>query len=631
MKQTKNSLNVTRIGLLLGVGFSCLSLTSEAQTLHGVAVDHSYLVDAHVIAVDDSSGRKLAQTRTGDYGKFTIGIPDTISELRLIVSGGREDSDGKLSTTYDAVPQQGYVTRYCRSDDNDSLTVSYVTTALWQYRKQNPDDYPRALTALPSRLRRVIRNGRKARDVERAHRILDTWLGARMIVEELSDNGRLDGSRYRTVRKTLVNRLLARTRGFPDRNLDLCIRANLEIKGLHPSLTRPLTPAMLDEITSLSCPGHGIRTLEGIQRLKHLNDLILPDNLLSRTPQLKRLRSLRYLDLTRNYLKRVQRPHGLKILAVGENCIDDPSRLESETMSLFGKKNQRRCRSRQNVHLFDFTGVYEEGEPMSISWRAVDPSGYCILHFGDGRHRRVPADGISHETDHRYDTLKDAENALLICSRIRKRIALTEKEKPHRSTRVKKTGQQVSYDEEGQAVTDGSLKDDGYYQSGVAEYYRRDDATQIVTDEVTGLQWQDDEAVESVKKPWLDTENAAKCFDDESEAACRDTSGDTAESYCKTLRLGGYADWRLPTVNELLSITSRVRYNPAFNTDLFRHTRIGDHYWSTTENAKSPKEAWTMYAAYGINGIARKDAVFYLRCVRTAESNTSIPSKGVFR
>ena len=51
----------------------------------------------------------------------------------------------------------------------------------------------------------------------------------------------------------------------------------------------------------------------------------------------------------------------------------------------------------------------------------------------------------------------------------------------------KKTGQVVSYDKDGD-IND-SIKDDGYYQSGVTPRYSRDDTTEIVTDYVTGLQW----------------------------------------------------------------------------------------------------------------------------------------------
>jgi len=49
---------------------------------------------------------------------------------------------------------------------------------------------------------------------------------------------------------------------------------------------------------------------------------------------------------------------------------------------------------------------------------------------------------------------------------------------------LKKTGQTKSYDKDGNEVTDGSLKDDGYYQKGVDPSYTRDDVKEIVIDHI---------------------------------------------------------------------------------------------------------------------------------------------------
>ncbi len=63
----------------------------------------------------------------------------------------------------------------------------------------------------------------------------------------------------------------------------------------------------------------------------------------------------------------------------------------------------------------------------------------------------------------------------------------------------KKTGQTKSYDTDGNEVTDGSIKDDGFYQKGVDPSYTRDDVKEIVIDHITGLQWQDDAEANSTK------------------------------------------------------------------------------------------------------------------------------------
>ncbi len=128
---------------------------------------------------------------------------------------------------------------------------------------------------------------------------------------------------------------------------------------------------------------------------------------------------------------------------------------------------------------------------------------------------------------------------------------------------VLKTGQTKSYDKDGNEVTDGSIKDDGFYQKGTARSYTR--ANDIVTDNVTHLMWQDDSDAATVTKQWLTDENYNTCHDDTNSSACTDTSGDTAATYCENLTLGGYTDWRHPTYEELVSVTDKGRSDPAID------------------------------------------------------------------
>jgi len=144
---------------------------------------------------------------------------------------------------------------------------------------------------------------------------------------------------------------------------------------------------------------------------------------------------------------------------------------------------------------------------------------------------------------------------------------------------LKKTGQTKSYDTNGNEVTDGSLKDDGFYQKGVTPSYTRDDANDIVTDNLTGLMWQDDDTL--VTKQWLTTTNYNTCEYDTSSPECYDTSGDTAASYCSNLTLGGYTDWRLPTSKELEGIVDYGKSYPAIDTTKFQ-SFSSSHYWSST-------------------------------------------------
>jgi hypothetical protein len=183
---------------------------------------------------------------------------------------------------------------------------------------------------------------------------------------------------------------------------------------------------------------------------------------------------------------------------------------------------------------------------------------------------------------------------------------------------VKKTGQSVSYDEDGNETTDGSLKDDGYYQKGVDPDYTRDDDKEVVVDNLTGLMWQDNEDVENMTKQWLTDENYDICDDNDSRSECYDTSGDTATTYCEELELGDYTDWRLPTSKELEGIVDYGKVDPAIDTSVFQHTSSYG-YWSSTTYEGYHEAAWYVYFYGGSVGSSYKDAGSYVRCVRAGQ------------
>ena len=181
---------------------------------------------------------------------------------------------------------------------------------------------------------------------------------------------------------------------------------------------------------------------------------------------------------------------------------------------------------------------------------------------------------------------------------------------------IKKTGQTKSYDASGTEVTANSLKDDGYYQKGIAPNYTR--ASDMVSDALTNLMWQDDAAVSTVTKQWLTTENFNICQADTNSPACYDTSGDTATTYCSNLTLGGYTDWRLPTSTELEDIVDYGKVNPALDTTYFNNV-VSDFYWSSSTYADLKYDAWHTGFHYGGVNFGVKYLNLYVRCVRDGE------------
>lgn len=144
----------------------------------------------------------------------------------------------------------------------------------------------------------------------------------------------------------------------------------------------------------------------------------------------------------------------------------------------------------------------------------------------------------------------------------------------------------------GQTTSYYYYADDGYYQKGIKREYTRDDDKNIVTDLVTGLMWQDDSDVGSIKKEWGE-----------------------AKTYCNDLTLGGYNDWYLPSIEELVSITDKGRYNPSINP-IFQNIYTNYGYCSATTDIVYTGNAWYLYFYNGEDNFESKMDECFIRCVR---------------
>lgn len=116
-------------------------------------------------------------------------------------------------------------------------------------------------------------------------------------------------------------------------------------------------------------------------------------------------------------------------------------------------------------------------------------------------------------------------------------------------------------------------------------------ADDIVTDNNTKLQWQDNSDAADVRKEWAE-----------------------AAAHCAQLTLGGFSDWKLPDIDTLSSIVDRSKKKPTIDR-IFQNAKSG-FYWSSTPDDKSEHEAVGIHFSMGIKVSDYKYEKYCVRCVR---------------
>jgi len=80
--------------------------------------------------------------------------------------------------------------------------------------------------------------------------------------------------------------------------------------------------------------------------------------------------------------------------------------------------------------------------------------------------------------------------------------------------------------------------------------------------------------------------------------------------------LGGFTDWRLPTVEELESIAEHCREAPAINSSIFPNTPWAG-FWSSSNGEDDPEYAWFVGFYYGLAFEYSRSASYRVRPVRS--------------
>lgn len=178
-----------------------------------------------------------------------------------------------------------------------------------------------------------------------------------------------------------------------------------------------------------------------------------------------------------------------------------------------------------------------------------------------------------------------------------------------RKTNVRKTNQIVSYTVWGLKDYHNTITDDAYYKSWLDGNYEIDKNIGIVTDNITGLMWDD--------KDWP-TQRWRQAMD-----------WYKAKEHCENYDLAGYTDWRLPTATEMVTIADYGTNSPAINRNVFQSYAQNGRYW-TSDTKKIWNNRFTVFAYIGDTGNISKrttNVKSYTRCVRGTEKDSNFKKK----
>ena len=156
----------------------------------------------------------------------------------------------------------------------------------------------------------------------------------------------------------------------------------------------------------------------------------------------------------------------------------------------------------------------------------------------------------------------------------------------------------------------------------------------MVQDNVTGLIWEMKESKDNTKDysnphdadnsyTWCDTDP----YTNGGYQGTCDNTNDTEDfiNRLNTANFGGHADWRLPTITELLTLADLDQNNPAVDP-IFASTAQSSRYWSSTTywgyTPFYPDIALYVDFVNGANGTTGKSLGHYVRAVRGGLSPT---------
>lgn len=131
----------------------------------------------------------------------------------------------------------------------------------------------------------------------------------------------------------------------------------------------------------------------------------------------------------------------------------------------------------------------------------------------------------------------------------------------------------------------------------------------LATDSATGLVWQDEPYTQVEKTAYDKNTNNGKVG-----------NWEYSKEYCENLTLGGYGDWRLPNIYELLTLIDNTKSKEPYVIEGIKNI-VSKGYWSSASHAFDTSLVGFLNFSNGDGSWYYKTDSYYVRCVRSKQLN----------
>lgn len=375
----------------------------------GYAVD-DYILGAEAKLLSEDGKKVIAQTKTGDMGKFSFSnIPS--GKYQIIISQGKEDLDGLSRTTND---QKSFISQAKAWVDTQNHTspviVGAISTGVFEFASGSYNKYNQAINNLSdAKAYIIVENTATVQDNLKKVVNLQRNLGFDSIIAELQDDGKFNESNTISA-KNLKATMTANNANsqIADLSLRQCIAVELD------KAFEKVTNADLATITSLTCNDAMISSIKGIQLLNNLQVLHLQNNEISDISELAGLSKLEFANLHNNRVTTVApllNSSGPEIgMMIGENCmaiseIEDSARLNFSSVDTLRLKQYADC-NKNDADVLVFKLIQATDNSSTLVYRtSYNANAECKIVWGDNTEQ--PADCTSRVTY--IDKITDAK------------------------------------------------------------------------------------------------------------------------------------------------------------------------------------------------------------------------------